>query len=135
MFTVTHFRSEFVRQSQATILRKVTMTQFMLVIVTSATGIGLFGAPYWLAPVFMAVGYVAGYEYNGEILLRRVLAYVTVWARSVAGRPRLVNVQAQWAVVRAQREGVRTPAAALAPLDRSAAGSTHRQPLPRQTFS
>ena len=30
MFTVTHFRSEFVRQSRATILRKVTMTHFML---------------------------------------------------------------------------------------------------------
>ena len=61
MFTVTHFRSEFVRQSQATILRKVTMTQFMLVIVASAIGIGLFGAPYWLAPAFMAAGYVVGY--------------------------------------------------------------------------
>jgi hypothetical protein len=96
MFTVTHFRSEFVRQSQATILRRVTMTQFMLVIVTAAIGVGLFGAPFWLAPAFMALGYVAGHQHQGEILLRRVLAYALVWARSAAGRPRLVDVQAEW---------------------------------------
>ncbi len=103
MFTVTHFRSEFVRQSQATILRKVTMTQFMLVIVTAALGIGLLGAPYWLAPLFIALGYVAGYEHNGEILVRRLVAYLLVWLRSLAGRPRLVNVQAEWDSVRAMR--------------------------------
>jgi hypothetical protein len=101
MFTATHFRSEFVRQSQATILRKVTMTQFMLVIVTAAAGIGLLGAPYWLAPAFMALGYVAGHEHNGAILLRRGLALAVVWLRTAAGRPRLVNVQALW-------EGART---------------------------
>jgi hypothetical protein len=100
MFSVTHFRSEFVRQSQATILRKVTMTQFMLVIATSVIGVGLFGAPFWLAPAFILLGYVAGYEYNGEIVLRRVLAYATVWVRSATGRPRLVNVQAEWDSVR-----------------------------------
>ena len=135
MFTVTHFRSEFVRQSQATILRKVTMTQFMLVIVTAAIGIGLFGAPYWLAPVFMAAGYVAGYEYHGEILLRRALAYAVVWTRSAAGRPRLVNVQAQWEGVRAQRESVQPPLPALRPVHGSAAGSPRGQRLPGQTFS
>ena len=102
MFTVTHFRSEFVRQSQATILRRVTMTQFMLVIVTAAIGVGLFGAPFWLAPAFMALGYVAGHQHQGEILLRRVLAYALVWARSAGGRPRLVDVQAEW-------DGARTP--------------------------
>ena len=128
MFTVTHFRSEFVRQSQATILRKVTMTQFMLVIVASAIGIGLFGAPYWLAPLFMALGYVAGYEYNGEILLRRVLAYAVVWTRSAAGRPRLVNVQAQWEHARANGE---RPGTLLA----LATDSAHKQRPLRQTFS
>ena len=100
MFTVTHFRSEFVRQSQATILRRVTMTQFMLVIVSAALGVGLLGVPYWLAPVFIALGYVAGYEHHGEILLRRLLAYALVWLRSAAGRPRLVNVQAEWEAAR-----------------------------------
>ena len=104
MFTVTHFRSEFVRQSQATILRKVTMTQFMLVIATSVIGVGLFGAPFWLAPLFVAVGYVAGHEHNGEIVLRRILAYVTVWLRSGAARPRLINVQREWDSVRAGGE-------------------------------
>jgi hypothetical protein len=100
MFTVTHFRSEFVRQSQATILRRVTMTQFMLVIVTAAFGIGVVGAPYWLAPVFIALGYVAGYEHHGEIILRRLVAYLLVVLRNAAGRPRLVNVQAHWEAVR-----------------------------------
>jgi hypothetical protein len=103
MFTVTHFRTEFVRQSQATILRKVTMTQFMLVIVTTALGVGLLGAPFWLAPLFIAAGYIAGYEHNGEILLRRLVAYLLVWLRSASGRPRLVNVQAEWDAVRAAR--------------------------------
>ena len=56
MFSVTHFRSEFVRQSQATILRKVTMTQFMLVIVVTALGVGLLRAPFWLAPLFIGAG-------------------------------------------------------------------------------
>ena len=104
MFTATHFRSEFVRQSQATILRKVTMTQFILVIAASVIGVGLFGAPFWLAPVFILLGYVAGYEYNGEIVLRRMLAYATVWARSGTGRPRLVNVQVDWDSVCTMRE-------------------------------
>ena len=103
MFTVTHFRSEFVRQSQATILRRVTMTQFMLVIVSAALGVGLLGAPYWLAPVFIALGYVAGYEHHGEIILRRLLAYAFVRLRSLTGRPRLVNVQAEWDGLRAMR--------------------------------
>ena len=124
MFTVTHFRSEFVRQSRATILRKVTMTQFMLVIGFSAVGVGLLGAPFWLAPLFMAAGYVAGYEHNGEIVLRRVLAYAAVWLRGAAGRPRLVNVQAEWDGARAQ--GIR-----LGSFDRlgarSAAGRNRRR--------
>jgi len=41
MFSVTHFRSEFIQQGQAHIIRKVTMTQFMLVIVLTAVGVGL----------------------------------------------------------------------------------------------
>ena len=58
MFSVTHFRSEFIQQSQATIIRKVTMTQFMLVIVLTAIGVGLFNAPFWLAPLFFVAGSV-----------------------------------------------------------------------------
>ena len=104
MFTVTHFRSEFVRQSQATILRKVTMTQFMLIIAASVIGVGLFGAPFWLAPLFIALGYVAGHEHNGEIVLRRIVAYAMVWLRRTSGRPRLVNVQEAWDGVRAGGE-------------------------------
>ncbi len=104
MFTVTHFRSEFVRQSQATILRKVTMTQFLLVITASVIGVGLFGAPFWLTPLFMVLGYVAGYEHNGEIVLRRLWAYALVWLRSAIGRPRLVNIQVEWDQARVTTE-------------------------------
>ena len=96
MFSVTHFRSEFIRQSQATIIRKVTMTQFMLIVIVTATAVGLLRAPFWLSPVFMMVGYSVGYQYRGEIVLKRVIAYLTVWIRQFAGTPRLVNLQAEW---------------------------------------
>lgn len=104
MFSVTHFRSEFIQQSQATIIRKVTMTQFMLVIIFTAVGVGLFGAPFWLAPLFIIAGYVAGYVHNGEIVLKRALAYVIVWGRNLAGTPQIVNVQAEWDSVRVRAE-------------------------------
>ncbi len=104
MFQVTHFRSEFVQQTQATILRKVTMTQFMLIIIFMAMGLGLFGAPFWLAPLFMAAGYVAGYVHRGEILLKRTIAYATVWARNLVRAPRVVNVHAEWEHFRVQAE-------------------------------
>ncbi len=86
MFSVTHFRSEFIRQNQATIIRKVTMTQFMLVIILTAIGVGLFNAPLWLAPIFIVAGYAAGYSHHGEIVLKRVVAYVTVWLRKRMGQ-------------------------------------------------
>ena len=69
MFTVTHFRSEFVRQNQATILRKVTMTQFMLIIAAAVIGVGLFGAPFWLAPLFIAYAVCALFASLAGILL------------------------------------------------------------------
>lgn len=104
LYTVTHFRSEFIQQGQATILRKVTMTQFMLVIVCTALGIGLFGAPYWLAPLFIALGYTAGVTWHGEILLRRALAYTQVWLRLLLGTQRIVNLQQEWDSARAAAE-------------------------------
>ena len=93
MFTVTHFRSEFVHQGQAKILRKVTMTQFMLVILLTSFGIGVVGLPYWIIPLLIILGYVAGYVYQGEILLKRVVAYLIVWIRQVAGKPRIVTLE------------------------------------------
>jgi hypothetical protein len=104
MFSVTHFRSEFIQQGQATIIRKVTMTQFMLVIIFTTVGVGLFKAPFWLAPLFITAGYVAGYSLNGEIILKRLVAYLAVWARTLAGAPRLINVQAEWDDVRLRAE-------------------------------
>ena len=104
MFSVTHFTSEFVNQSQAAILRKVTMTQFMWVIGCTAVGVGLFGAPLWLAPLFIVAGYVAGYNYQGELVWKRLLANLLVTARQLAGTPQIVNVQAEWDAVHLQAE-------------------------------
>lgn len=104
MFSVTHFRSEFIQQGQATIIRKVTMAQFMLVIIFTAIGVGVFNAPFWLSPVFIVVGYTAGYVHNGEIVLKRLVAYLAVWVRNLVGTPQIVNVQDEWDSVRIQME-------------------------------
>ncbi len=96
MFSITHFRTEFIQQGQATILRRVTMTQFIFVIVTNVIGVGLFNLPLWAAPFLAALGYLAGYTHNGEILIRRVMAYVNTRLRELAGRPRIVNLQNSW---------------------------------------
>ena len=104
MFSVTHFRSEFIQQNQATIIRKVTMTQFMLVIILTAIGVGLFNAPLWLAPIFIIAGYIAGYFHHGEIMLKRAIAYSTVWLRNLLGSPQIINIQSEWDNVRVQAE-------------------------------
>ena len=104
MFSVTHFRSEFIHQGQATIIRKVTMTQFMLVICLTAVGVGLFKAPFWLAPLFIVAGYAAGYTHHGEIVLKRFVAYLAVWVRNLIGSPQIVNIQAEWDSVRLRAE-------------------------------
>jgi hypothetical protein len=96
MYFVTHFRTEFIHQGQAYILRKVTMTQFMLVIIMTALGVGLFKAPFWLAPLFIAAGYIAGHTYNGEVLAKRIIAYFVVRGRTLTGSPQIVNLQAEW---------------------------------------
>ena len=41
MFSITHFRTEFIQQGQATILRRVTMTQFMYIIIASVVNMFL----------------------------------------------------------------------------------------------
>ena len=104
MVTVTHFRTEFIRQMQATILRRVTMTQFMFVVLSLAIGLGLFQVSWWLAPLFIVVGYAAGYVHQGEILIKRLLASFIVWARSLVGRPRVINIQSMWETARLEAE-------------------------------
>lgn len=80
------------------------MTQFLLVIILTAVGVGLFKAPFWLAPLFMIVGYAAGYTHNGEIVLKRLVAYLMVWVRNLTGAPQIVNVQTEWDSVRVRAE-------------------------------
>ncbi|MCP4422337.1 MAG: hypothetical protein GY805_37490 [Chloroflexi bacterium] len=100
MFSVTHFRSEFIQQNRATIIPKVTMTQFMLVISLTALGVAVFNAPLWLAPIFVITGYIAGYPHNGEIFLKRAVAYSIVWIRNLLGSPQIINIQNEWDNVR-----------------------------------
>lgn len=97
-----HFRTEFVRHSQATILRKVTMTQFMLVLLVSGAGMVLFNAPIWTLPLWIALGYMAGYSHNGEFIHKRVRAYSVVWLRLALGRPRIINLQQTWEQAKTQ---------------------------------
>ena len=100
MFSVTHFRSEFIHKDQATIIRKVTMTQFMLVIVLTAIGVGLFNAPFWLAPLFIAAGYTAGqyadaWVQASEIIQRAPGAQGTRLHRKI-GDPNVLLAIARW---------------------------------------
>ena len=96
----THFRTEFVRQSKASIMPRVTMTQFMSVIVTLVVGIGLFSLPWWTAPLLIAAAYVAAYDLRGEMVCLRLAAYAQVRARQTVNRPRIVNVESQWETLR-----------------------------------
>ncbi|MCP5345225.1 MAG: hypothetical protein H7A05_11445 [Pseudomonadales bacterium] len=96
----THFRTEFVRQSKAAIMRRVTMTQFMFVIIALAVGLGLFNAPWWTAPFFIIAGYIAGYDLRGEMVLKRLWAYARVQTRLTFRQPRLVNIEAEWEKLR-----------------------------------
>ncbi len=96
----THFRTEFVRQNKAPIMRRVTMTQFMFVITAVMVGLGLFNAPWWSAPAFIIAGYIAGYDLRGEMVIKRLWAYAHVQARLAVGQPRLANVEAEWERIR-----------------------------------
>ena len=58
----------------------------------------------WLAPLFIVAGYAAGYTHNGEIVLKRLVAYLMVWLRNLVGAPQIVNVQAEWDSVRVRAE-------------------------------
>lgn len=100
MFTITHFRSEFIHQGQATILPRTTMTQFFFVILALLIGVALFGLPLWFAPILIVLGYCMGIVYHGEIVLKRLLAYLIVRGRDMTGQPRIINIQQEWDTVR-----------------------------------
>jgi hypothetical protein len=91
-----HFRTEFVRQSEANVLRKLTMTQFMSILIACGVGIMILKASVWSAPVWIALGYGLAYNHNGEFVFKRLIAYAGVWLRLAAGKPRIINMQAQW---------------------------------------
>ena len=96
----THFRTEFVRRSQATIVRRVTMTQFMLVVGLLVIGHGMLGLSWWAAPALAAAAYAAGYDLRGELVARRLLAAAAVRLRRLVGRPQASDVALEWDTLR-----------------------------------
>ena len=72
------------------------MTQFIFVILTVGIAVGVLGAPWWLTPLFMALGYVAGINYHGDLLIRRLVAYLHVRGREITTTPRIINIDAEW---------------------------------------
>ena len=90
------FRTEFIRQSDATILPKVTMRQFFMLVGFPAMGVFFFGIPIWFTPFLALLGWIAGFNHNGETILWRVVAFCNVWGRTTLAVPRTVNIQAAW---------------------------------------
>ena len=90
------FKTEFIRQSQATLIPKVTMHQFLSMLAFSVIGIGLFNLPSWSTPFFLILGWTAGYYYNGELVVKRAWAYLRVWLRQLLERQQIVDIQAEW---------------------------------------
>ncbi len=96
MLTIKQYKTEFVTQAEATILPRVTMTQFMMVIVCAVIFFGGLHIPMWLSPLPLILGYLAGYRHNGELVVKRVRAYVSIFLHQQTGRPRRVNLQSHW---------------------------------------
>ena len=62
MISCQQFRTEFVRQSQATIMRKVTMTQFFFVIGALFLSMMVFNVSLFIVPFFVIGAWVLGYQ-------------------------------------------------------------------------
>jgi hypothetical protein len=92
------FKTEFITQAEATIIPKVTMTQFMIVIACCVFFFGFLHIPMWLSPLPLILGYVVGYRQNGELIFKRILAFITIFVRQHTSRPRHLNLQTQWDV-------------------------------------
>ena len=101
MINCQQFRTEFVRQSQATIMRKVTMTQFFFVIGVLFLALMVFKMPLLTVPIFIIAAWILGYQLNGEFVYKRLIAFLLVHSRAVLGKPRVVNVMADWEVAQA----------------------------------
>lgn len=96
MYNVTHFATEFIKQGQATIAPRLTMIQFMLIMFFFGLGNMLLGLPMWTAPIFIILGYIAGYYHNGEVFYKRAVAYGRVWLRQQMGNPATLTLQSPW---------------------------------------
>lgn len=93
------FKTEFIRQSQATLIPKVTMQQFLAMLAFAVMGIGLLHLPAWSTPIFLILGWTAGYYYNGELVIKRAWAYLRVSLRRLLERQQIVDIQAEWDAV------------------------------------
>lgn len=99
MFSSVQFKTEFCTQAQATIIPRVTMTQFFLMILGAGVGAVVFNLPGYLLPLPVISGYIAGYSHNGELMLKRLRAWATVWIRQLLQRSTQVMLDKQWRIV------------------------------------
>ncbi len=96
MFSSVQFKTEFCTQAQATIIPRVTMTQFMLMILAIGGSVIVLDLPSYLVPIPVILAYVAGYYHNGELMMRRARAWVIVWLRQLMQRQTQIGLEQQW---------------------------------------
>ena len=96
MFSSIQFKTEFCTQAQATIMPRVTMTQFFLMILGVGACALVFNFPGYLLPIPVIGGYIAGYYHNGELVIKRLRAWVTVWVRQLMQQQTEVTLGSQW---------------------------------------
>lgn len=96
LLSCQNFRTEFVRQSQAQIVRKVTLTQFYAMLIGASLFLFVFSNVTWFAIPGVVLGYIAGYNHNGEYVYKRVMAYVYTWFRVALAKPRIVSLETEW---------------------------------------
>lgn len=96
MFRSVQFKTEFCTQTQATIVPRVTMTQFLLMILGAGFGAVILKLPGLLLLVPVVLGYIAGYTHNGELVVKRFWAWTMVWGRQLLQRHCTVTLAQQW---------------------------------------
>lgn len=104
MFTSVQFKTEFCTQAQATIVPRVTMTQFLLMILSAGGGAMILNLPGFLIPIPVILAYIAGYFHNGELVIKRVKAWITVWFLQLINQQTQIKLENQWKQVKVSTE-------------------------------
>ncbi len=96
MFSSVQFKTEFCTQAQATIVPRVTMTQFLLMILAAGGGTVVLNLPGYLIPILIILAYIAGYYHNGELVIKRARAWSMVWMRQLMQKQTQITLENQW---------------------------------------